>query len=376
MKDLNFHAATLSEEESLRELKAFDETKAGVKGIVDTGITKIPRIFIDQPKNLDRISVCRGKSDIKIPVINLNGLSSNSEIRREIVEKIGEASEKYGFFQIVNHGIPQDVMDKMVDGVRKFHEQDDQIKRQYYSRDRFNKNFLYSSNYVLIPGIACNWRDTMECIMNSNQPDPQEFPDVCRDILMKYSNYVRNLGLILFELLSEALGLKPNHLEEMDCAEGLILLGHYYPACPQPELTFGTSKHSDSGFLTILMQDQIGGLQILLENQWIDVPFIPGALVINIADLLQLITNDKFKSVEHRVLANKVGPRISVAVAFGIKTQTQEGVSPRLYGPIKELISEENPPIYKEVTVKDFITIRFAKRFDDSSSLSPFRLNN
>lgn len=109
----------------------------------------------------------------------------------------------------------------------------------------------------------------------------------CRDILMKYSNYVRNLGLILFELLSEALGLKPNHLEEMDCAEGLILLGHYYPACPQPELTFGTSKHSDSGFLTILMQDQIGGLQILLENQWIDVPFIPGALVINIADLLQ-----------------------------------------------------------------------------------------
>lgn len=104
---------------------------------------------------------------------------------------------------------------------------------------------------------------------------------------MKYSNYVRNLGLIIFELLSEALGLKPNHLEEMDCAEGLILLGHYYPACPQPELTFGTSKHSDSGFLTILMQDQVGGLQILLENQWIDVPFIPGALVINIADLLQ-----------------------------------------------------------------------------------------
>lgn len=357
------------EYDRLGELRAFDETKAGVKGLVDAGITAIPRMFYRKSVGHKESSVS-GDARLSIPVIDLGVvMAKDSAQRKEIIERVREASETWGFFQIVKHGISESVLEEMKDGVRRFHEQDTEAKKKYYTRDT-TKPVIYNSNFDLYSAPTTNWRDSFQCRMAPHHPNPEDLPPVCRDILMEYSKQVMKVGNLVFELLSEALGLHPNHLNDMSCAEGLAVLGHYYPACPQPELTLGTTEHADNDFLTVLLQDHIGGLQILCDNNWIDVPSHPGALVVKLGDLLQLISNDRFKSAQHRVLANRVGPRISVASFFC----THMLPSTKLYGPIKELLSECDPPKYRETTVRDYCAYFIAKGLDGTSALDHFKL--
>ncbi|MBA0830872.1 hypothetical protein Goarm_015372 [Gossypium armourianum] len=247
------------EYDRLSQLKSFDETRAGVKGLVDSGIKHVPRMFHHQFENN---SVSCG-IQVSIPIIDLEKVKQNRTTREEIVGKVRNASKTWGFFQVLNHGIPMNVMEEMKDGARRFFEQDVESKSRFFSRD-YTKRVVYNSNFDLYSAPAAKWRDTVVCSMAPNPPKPEELPAVFRDIMLEYSKQVMNLGYLLFELLSEALGLNPDYLKDIDCAKGLVMLSHYYPICPQPELTLGSSKHADNGFLTILLQDNVGGLQSVL----------------------------------------------------------------------------------------------------------------
>jgi isopenicillin N synthase-like dioxygenase len=275
------------------ELKAFDETKTGVKGLVDSGISQIPRIFHHSSVKLANPEPV--SSDLlhlkTIPTIDLGGRVFEDELKhKNAIEKIKEAAEKWGFFQVINHGVSLELLEKMKDGVRGFHEQSPEVRKDFYSRD-LTRKFQYSSNFDLYSSPAANWRDTVACTMD---PDPSTRYSRDLDVTIEYSEQVMNLGEFLFTLLSEALGLNPNHLNDMDCSKGLIMLCHYYPPCPEPDLTLGTSQHADNTFLTVLLPDQIEGLQVLREGYWFNVPHVPGALIINIGDLLQASLHNQY----------------------------------------------------------------------------------
>ncbi|KAI3459483.1 hypothetical protein Pfo_016146 [Paulownia fortunei] len=267
---LKFTASDELEFDRTSELKAFDETKAGVKGLVDAGTTKVPRIFFSPLDGFEKDSETI-KAEFRIPVLDLDGIGEDLVRRKDIVDRIRDASGTWGFFQVVNHGIPVKILDEMLEGVRRFYEQDAEVKKEWYTRDG-SKTVVYNSNFDLYRAASANWRDTTYCNMAPRTPSPDELPEACRDIMIEYSKQVTKLGSFLFELLSEALDLNPNHLNDMGCSEGLAILYHYYPACPEPEKTLGASKHADYDFLTVLLQDDLGGLQVLLQNQWVDIP--------------------------------------------------------------------------------------------------------
>ena len=225
----------------LSELKAFDDSKAGVKGLVDAGITKIPRIFHYDPKILSEKSVADSK--FTVPVIDLEGIHGDSILCDRVVRKARDACQNWGVFQVVNHGIPTEMLDDMIEGIRRFHELETEVKKKFYSQD-LSRKVVYLSNYGLYRNLAASWLDSLGCFMAPHPPKPEAMPAVCRDIIFEFSKEVMKLGNTLFEILSEALGLKSKHLEAMGCGEDLILLGHYYPTCPEPELTMGITKHS------------------------------------------------------------------------------------------------------------------------------------
>ncbi|KAK7364294.1 hypothetical protein VNO80_12846 [Phaseolus coccineus] len=327
------------------------------------------KFFIRPPEDLgdgDQLSGGKPGAQFMVPVSDLGRVAGD---RADLVSEVRRAAEAVGFFQVVNHGIPVKVLEETLVAAREFHELAQEVKGEYYSREVMKK-VKYGSNFDLYQSKYANWRDTLFCVMGPEPLDPQALPPICRDVTMEYSKQVHVLGRVLFGLLSEALGLNPDHLEGMDCAKGHSILFHYYPACPEPELTMGTTRHSDPDFLTILLQDHIGGLQVLSHNGWVDVPPVPEALVVNIGDLLQLISNGRFKSVEHRVLANRIGPRVSVACFFTLHLYP----TARMYGPIKELLSEDNPPVYRETSLEDFIAYYDGKGLDGNSALNHFMI--
>ncbi|KAK3417352.1 hypothetical protein EUGRSUZ_H03096 [Eucalyptus grandis] len=314
-----------------QELRDFDESKSGVKGLFDSGLAKIPRIFIQPAEEIARDRSKSGDIGLQIPIIDLKNLTTN---RPGIVAQVLEAAGEVSFFQVVNHGIPESILE----GAFKLPKE---VKAEYYEREG-KRRVKFSCNFDLYKSRHAQWRDTLFCLMEPEPLDPQELPLVCR----------------------------PDYLVNMDCAKGHALLYHYYPACPEPDLTVGTASHSDPDFLTILLQDEIGGLQVYYQDQWVDVPPVAGALVVNIGDLLQLISNDIFESVEHRVLSKDVGPRLSIACFFTL----YDDPASKVYGPIKELLSEDRPALNREITLGEFMTHYNSEGLDGQTALALFRL--
>ncbi|XP_030514265.2 1-aminocyclopropane-1-carboxylate oxidase homolog 4-like [Rhodamnia argentea] len=342
-----------------QELEQFEESKLGVKGLVDSGLSSIPGLFIHPPETLSDFKPAQHRpvSVHSIPTIDLS--DCNSGRRPSVVEEVGRAARELGFFQVVNHGVRTEVQDGMITAVKVFHEQSMEAKKRIYRR-KMETGVAYFSNVDLFHSKAASWRDTLE-IRLEPKADTEEIPEVCRNEVMEWNQQIQRLGSTLMGLLSEGLGLSPGKLQELTCPESRMMVGNYYPYCPQPDLTIGLASHTDPGVITVLLQDHLPGLQVKCGDEWVDVAPVPGALVVNVGDILQIISNNEYKSAEHRVLANSSQEaRVSIAVFCNSNNMEIQ------FGPLQELVSSDKPAVFRQFTMEEYLRRFFATELDES----------
>ncbi|MQL87341.1 hypothetical protein Taro_019870 [Colocasia esculenta] len=212
-----------------RELKQFDDTKARVKGLVNAGITAIPRFFHFPASSLTFRPATTARFS-SIPIIDLSVPCPNT------VELVSAATREWGFFQVINHGIPLDKISSVLFAVQAFNELPTETKSTYYTHDE-SLSVIFNTNFDLYESIAAFWRDTLRVVTTSMPPDTALKLEVCQEELLAWAEAAWGLAARLMELLSKGLGVAAGRLEELSYLEGRVLIAHYCLYCLQPELS-------------------------------------------------------------------------------------------------------------------------------------------
>nr|AUS89380.1 gibberellin 2-oxidase 7 [Sesuvium portulacastrum] len=261
----------------------------------------------------------------ELPVVDLRRLvAASKEEREKCKQEMVEASKDWGFFQVLNHGISQDILKEM---------SKEQVKvfREPFNKKKGDK----CMNISLSPGSYRWGTPSATCLMQLAWSEAFHIPltdisDDCsspnNDInghitglsstVKQFATTVSELAHKLANILAEKLGHDQSTFFAENCLPNTCYLRmNRYPPCPNYSQVFGLMPHTDSDFLTLLYQDQVGGLQLVKDGKWIAVKPNPEALIVNIGDLFQLQawSNGVYKSVEHRVVANQKVERFSMA---------------------------------------------------------------
>ncbi|KAL9372001.1 hypothetical protein Peur_034245 [Populus x canadensis] len=332
--------------------------------VLSSGIqyTNLPASYVrpesERPR-LWEVSTCEN-----VPVIDLG-----CQERDQIVQQVGDACKNYGFFQVINHGVSLEAVEKMLGVAHDFFSLPVEEKLKLYSDDP-SKTMRLSTSFNVNKEKVHNWRDylRLHCYpLDKYAPEWPSKPPPFKDIVSSYCIQVRELGFRIQELISESLGLEKDHVKNVLGEQGQHMAVNFYPPCPEPELTFGLPGHTDPNALTILLQDQsVAGLQVLKDGKWVAVNPHPDAFVINIGDQLQALSNGRYKSVWHRAITNTDKARMSVA-SFLCPYDNA------LITPPKALTDDGTGAVYRDFTYAEYYKKFWSRDLDQEHCLELFK---
>lgn len=298
-----------------------------------------------------------------VPVLDLTRLDDPATLRA-----LDRACREWGFFQVTAHGIDERLLHDVLDAAHRFFALPSADK-QRIARSADNPWGFFDRE------LTKNTRDWKQ-IFDFGPPDgarqcPQ-WPDGLPGFelaVRRYYDACAALAARLIDAIGVNLGMAPGHLRPaFGTLQSSFVRLNYYPPCPEPARPegvrtpehgyLGVNHHTDSGALTVLLQDEQPGLEVFRDGRWYLVEPLAGALVVNIGDVVQVWSNDRYRAALHRVLTNTSQPRYSAPFFYCPAYATD-------YAPLQSTVDAAHPPRYRAINWGEFRARRAAGDYAD-----------
>ncbi|AQL00384.1 gibberellin 2-oxidase10 [Zea mays] len=326
-------------------------------------------VVLANPPVVDQIPLLRSPgprdSFSCVPVVDLSGPGA----ARAIVD----ACERFGFFKVVNHGVPAATMDVAESEAVGFFAQAQADKDR--AGPRASYPFGYGSKRIGLNGDM-GWLEYLLLAVDSaslSDACPVPSGAAFRSALNEYVAAVRDVAARVLEAMAEGLGIADAAaLSSMVTGAGSdqVFRVNHYPPCPALQglgctaTATGFGEHTDPQIISVLRSNGTSGLQVALRDaaqaqQWVSVPSDRDAFFVNVGDSLQVLTNGRFESVKHRVVTNSLKSRVSFIYFAGPALEQR-------IAPLAQLLAEGEESLYREFTWGEYKTAAYKTRLGDN----------
>ncbi|CAN4112692.1 unnamed protein product [Withania somnifera] len=291
---------------------------------------------------------------VSIPTIDLSSflLGEKEESKKEVTEKIKQACSEYGLFQVINHGVPLNLINQTMELCKEFFHLPYEDKLKFY-------NDKSDAPLTLPHGYSKHKADKNEYLcMCSPGSTTNVYPPNIQPVMENLFNKFSGTCQLLEGILNDCLGLPPNFFRDYndDRCLDILLSFRYFPATESEN--DGAASHQDPTVLSLIFQDNAGGLEVLIDKEWVPIAPMEGALVFHISDVLQVLTNDKFMSPFHKVVRPKGKSRYVFVFFYNLSGEKWVEPLPQFTKDIGEL------PKYKRFQFKDYFGMRVTEKLN------------
>ncbi|KAA8515720.1 hypothetical protein F0562_018669 [Nyssa sinensis] len=285
---------------------------------------------------------------------------ANPEFQESELQKLHTACKDWGVFQLLNHGVSNDLLSNMKKQIHDFFNLPLQEKQRYAQKPGSLEG--HGQAFVVSEEQKLEWCDMIYLktlpIRNRNMSfwpyDPQEF----RVTLESYSEDMRRVTVSVLRFMAMALGIEAQKFSEAFQDGKYNVRMNCYPACPQPERVIGISPHADNTGITLLLDcGDTPGLQFLKDGHWVFAEPIADAIVVNTGHIIEMMSNGIYKAPVHRAVVNRWKERLSIV------TFCYPNIDANI-GPVEELIKTASPALYKTLTNAEYFNIFFNQKLD------------